>query len=73
MQHAWMVEDLNRWRPELVLVARCQAPEVHCQILGDRHDDLLAWFARDPAFREVFSHYRYGQTSGMYDAYTLIH
>lgn len=71
-QHRWMVEDLNRWKPRRILVARCQAPEVHCQILGNRHDDLLAWFASDPAFRTVFSRYRLWQSSGMYDAYTLL-
>ncbi len=70
-QHAWMVEDLRRWRPQLVLVARCQSPEVHCQELEDRHDDLLAWFARDPAFRDLWQHYRYLRTSGDYDAYVL--
>ena len=70
-QHAWMVEDLNHWQPELILVARCQSPEVHCQELEDRHDDLLAWFSRDPAFREIWQRYRYLRTSGMYDAYIL--
>ncbi len=69
-QHLWMVEDLNRWRPDLVLVARCQSPEVHCQELEDRHDDLLAWFNRDPAFQEIWQHYRYLRSSGNYDAYT---
>ena len=69
-QHAWMVEDLTRWQPELILVARCQSPEVHCQELEDRHDDLLAWFSRDPAFRQIWQHFRYLRTSGMYDAYT---
>ncbi len=70
-QHAWMVEDLNQWQPRLVLVARCQAPEVHCQELEDRHDNLLAWFNRDPAFRTLWQQsYRYLRTSGPYDAYT---
>ncbi len=55
--------------PQLILVARCQSPEVHCQELEDRHDDLLAWFERDPAFRELWQHYRYLRTSGAYDAY----
>jgi hypothetical protein len=71
MQHAWMVEDLARWKPPLVLVARCQDPAVHCQVLEDRHDDLLAWFERDPAFRAVFAQYRYLRSSGDYDAYVL--
>ena len=71
MQHAWMVEDLARWKPPLVLVARCQDPAVHCQVLEDRHDDLLAWFERDPAFRAEFAAYRYLRSAGDYDAYVL--
>jgi hypothetical protein len=69
LQHLWMVEDLARWHPALILVARCQDPTVHCQILEDRHDDLLAWFARDPSFRAAFAHYHYLRSSGPYDAY----
>lgn len=68
-QHRWMVEDLNRWRPQLILVARCQSPEIHCQELEDRHDNLLAWFLQDPAFAQIWGHYRYLRTSGNYDAY----
>ena len=68
-QHLWMVEDLARWHPALILVARCQDPTVRCQILEDRHDDLLAWFARDPAFRAAFAQYHYLRSSGPYDAY----
>lgn len=69
IQHQWMVDDLNFWRPQLILIQRCQDPAVHCQILEDRHDDLLAWFNRDPAFRDTFSHYRFLRTSGEFDAY----
>jgi hypothetical protein len=71
MQHAWMVEDLNRWNPPLILVLRCEDPTVQCQILEDRHDNLLAWFQRDPAFRAIFSRYQFLRSSGQYDAYTL--
>ena len=71
MQHAWMVEDLARWNPPLILVLRCQDPNVQCQILEDRHDNLLAWFQRDPAFRNIFSRYQLFRSSGPYDAYTL--
>ena len=69
--HRWMRQDLIRWHPVLVLVARCQDPTVHCQELEDRHDDLLAWFARDPAFRALWQSYRLTATRGDYDAYTL--
>lgn len=69
MQHAWMVEDLNYWHPALILIQRCQDPAVSCQILEDRHDDLLAWFERDPAFREAFARYHFVRSSGEFDAY----
>lgn len=69
MQHRWMSEDFQYWRPRLVLIERCQDPAVSCQILEDRHDNLLAWFLRDPGFREIFSHYHYLRSSGPFDAY----
>ena len=69
MQHAWMVEDLNRWHPQLILIERCQDPAVRCQVLEDRHDDLLAWFLRDPAFRATFAQYHFLRSSGPFDAY----
>lgn len=69
LQRQAMVEDLQRWQPRLILVERCQDPTIHCQVLEDRHDDLLAWFLRDPAFRELFSHYHYLRTAGRFDGY----
>jgi hypothetical protein len=72
LQHRFMVEDLSRWHPQLVLVERCQQADVHCQVLEDRHDDLLAWFLRDPAFAAVWKNYRYQGSRGAFDAYTLI-
>jgi hypothetical protein len=71
LQHQFMVEDLQRWHPTLILVERCEDPQVHCQVLEDRHDNLLAWFLRDPAFAQIFAHYRLLRTSGPYAAYTL--
>ena len=68
-QHLWMVEDLNRWSPALILVLRCEDPTVQCQILEDRHDNLLAWFQRDAAFHAAFAQYHFLRSSGPYDAY----
>jgi hypothetical protein len=70
-QRRWMVEDLTRWQPQLILVARCQSPEVHCQELEDRHDNLLAFFLADPAFHSIWQHYRPQRSIGSYDAYVL--
>ena len=69
LQHAFMVEDLTRWSPTLILVERCQNPAVQCQVLEDRHDDLLAFFLRDPAFAAIFVHYHFLRSAGPYDAY----
>ena len=68
-QHAAMREDFLHWQPQLVLIERCQDPAVHCQALEDRHDNLLAWFQRDPAFRDIFARYHYLRSSGPFDAY----
>jgi len=68
-QHAAMREDFARWRPRLVLVERCQDPAVHCQVLEDRHDDLLGWFLRDAGFRAEFAGYRYWKSVGAFDGY----
>jgi len=71
LQHRWMVEDLTRWHPELILIHRCQQASVHCQELEDRHDDLLAFFQRDPAFAALWQRYTYTGSRGEFDAYTL--
>jgi hypothetical protein len=68
-QRLWMLQDFERWRPTLVLVARCQSPDVHCQELEDRHDNLLAFFLADPAFADIWKHYAFQRSSGPYDAY----
>jgi hypothetical protein len=69
LQHRAMREDFDRWKPRLVLVERCQDPAVHCQELEDRHDDLLAWFLRDPQFQQIFAHYHFLRSAGQFDAY----
>src|SRR6185312_3772434 len=70
LQHQFMVEDLQRWHPTLVLVERCQKAAVHCQLLDDRNDDLLAWFLRDPAFAAEWKPYTFIGFRGPFDAYT---
>jgi hypothetical protein len=69
MQHQFMVEDFQRWKPQLVLVERCQKANIHCQLLEDRDDDLLAWFLRDPAFAEQWKNYSFEGSRGPFDAY----
>ena len=76
IERRWMVEDLTRWHPALVLVENCERPEVNCQVLAEhgerRHDDLLAFFLADPAFAQLWQqHYRLLRSSGPYTAYRL--
>jgi hypothetical protein len=76
MQHRWMVEDLTHWHPQLILIERCQVPTITCQELQNRdgqprHDNLLTWFQRDPAFTALWTHYTYTETRGHFDAYVL--
>ncbi|MDE1161662.1 MAG: hypothetical protein PW792_06910 [Acidobacteriaceae bacterium] len=68
-QHRFFREDIQRWQPKLILVNRCYDPAVHCQVLEDRHDDLLAWFARDSATRALLAHYYPVDSRGNYDAF----
>ncbi len=76
LERRWMVEDLTRWHPALVLVARCQDPATPCQELEDRpgnpSDNLLNFFLQDPTFAALWhQNYRYQRTSGPYDAYEV--
>jgi len=71
LQHRWMVEDLTRWHPKLILIERCQDPTTPCQKLEGRHDDLLAWLQRDPAFATLWTHYTPAGTRGHFDAYVF--
>ena len=71
LQRRWMVEDLTHWHPQLILIDRCQDPTVQCQELEDRHDNLLAFFLRDPAFATLWQSYTYTGSHGDFDAYTL--
>jgi Dolichyl-phosphate-mannose-protein mannosyltransferase len=70
LQHQFMVEDFRRWHPQLVLIERCQKPDIHCQLLEDRDDDLLAWFLRDPAFAAEWKSYTFVGFRGSFDAFT---
>ena len=70
LQHQFTVEDFRRWHPQLVLIERCQKPDIHCQLLEDRDDDLLAWFLRDPAFAAEWKPYTFVGFRGPFDAFT---
>ncbi|WP_035350359.1 hypothetical protein [Edaphobacter aggregans] len=71
LQRRETTEDLNRWRPKVVLVERCRV-ESTCQGLEGKNIDLLAWFERSPAFAAAWSQYRrQPSTLERFDVYTL--
>lgn len=51
MQRTETAEDLERWKPRLVLVGNCPCAFVHQDV------DLLQWFSHDASFRAAWSHY----------------
>lgn len=64
-----VVEDLRRWKPEVILVERC-TPTHECQGLNLSSFDTLAWFLRSPSFSAEWKNYRRQQGDDTYDVYT---
>jgi hypothetical protein len=73
VQWTWnaTVEDLQRWKPSVVLVERCQDPATLCGGLESTPIDMLRWFGQDPAFVSVWSNYVFGRRIGYYDIWCL--
>lgn len=71
-QNKDMVEDLEHLRPRLVAVEKCydHAAET-CEGMGDEYVNLLQWFSRDPAFAQAWSRYKFLESAGRFDFYSL--
>jgi len=68
--HGEMVEDFRRWQPAVVMVERCNNPDTWiCYNLEGLNVDLAQWFARDPAFAAIWSHYTLQRQFIYYDVY----
>jgi hypothetical protein len=73
LQRRETTEDLNHWRPEVVLVEHCTPEGLQCSGLEGKQVDLLEWFLRDPQFATVWSHYRRQPSSiPRFDVYRLV-
>jgi hypothetical protein len=57
LQRTQSAEDLNDWKPSIVLVQQC-SPWPYCQAIKNRNFDMLAWFLQDPGFAAAWSQYR---------------
>jgi hypothetical protein len=71
LQRTDTIEDLNHWKPAVILVDHCSV-EQPCQALEGRNFDIIAWFMRSPDFVEAWSHYKRQQGSASYDVYKLV-
>ena len=67
-----MTEDLQTWKPAVVLVKLCR-PEGICQAMTGVPFDMLGWFLKDPAFTAEWANYRKRTGDGYYDVYTRTH
>jgi hypothetical protein len=57
LQRADSVEDLNYWRPSIVLVERGTSQH-SCQGIEGKNFDMISWFSQSPAFAAAWSPYR---------------
>jgi hypothetical protein len=57
IQRTEVAEDLNYFKPSLVMIEHCDE-EHSCQALEGRTFDVLAWFLQDQQFAEAWSHYK---------------
>lgn len=63
-------EDLQRWKPSVVLVERCEDRSILCgKSEAMREIDVLQWFEEDPAFRRLWGKYGWCQRIGYYDVW----
>jgi hypothetical protein len=70
LQRKQSAEDLNYWRPAVVLVEQC-VPNHFCQGLGGKKFDMLSWFLQSPEFAAAWSHYQREPGFDNYEVYKL--
>jgi hypothetical protein len=67
LQRTSTSEDIQRWKPSVILVERCGAGG--CQAIDDPQFDLVDWFTKDPAFTSEWRHYCRRPGNDRYDVY----
>lgn len=72
LQRSEAAEDLNYWKPAVVLVQQCTV-ENPCQGIEGKNFDQITWFQQSPEFAEAWSHYqRQPGAPPLFDLYTRI-
>jgi hypothetical protein len=57
VQRTESAEDLNYWRPSVVLIQQCRVDN-SCQGMEGKDFDMLSWFLQSPEFAAAWSHYQ---------------
>jgi hypothetical protein len=66
LQRTSTAEDLDSWRPPMVIVERCD--KYPCAYLEGYNFDMLAWFGKSQRFQSAWSHY---QLQSMFPAFAV--
>jgi hypothetical protein len=67
IQRTNLAQDLDRWKPSVVLVERCP-----CEFMDDPHFNMIDWFSKDAAFAAAWSHYQKQPDSNGFGVYTRV-
>lgn len=68
IQREESAEDLDYWKPAMVLVQQCTAAKP-CQGLEDKNFSILAWFLQGREFASAWSHYQRQFSVDGFDVY----
>jgi len=71
LQRTESAEDLNYWRPSVVLVEQCNLNH-SCQGIEGKDFNMISWFLQSPEFATAWSHYQRQPDFGNYDVYRLV-
>ena len=71
LQRTESAEDLNYWRPSVVLVEQCNLKH-SCQGIEGKDFNMVSWFLQSPEFAMAWSHYQRQPDFGNYDVYKLV-
>jgi hypothetical protein len=69
LQRNETTEDLNYWRPSVILVEHCTL-EHFCQAIEGKNFDIISWFLQSPEFAAAWSHYQRREGPPHFDLYT---
>jgi hypothetical protein len=68
LQRNETTEDLNYWRPSVILVEHCDL-EHFCQAVEGKNFDIISWFIQSPEFAAAWSHYQRREGPPHFDLY----